>query len=383
MPSPFHWLERLGKVVVLRLKRPKNQGRTQDVSITANCEGHSSTPTDLSHSWANGLAEFYTGSPSSEYPFGTSTVREISDIAQVVLPSVQTVTSVIPVAGTAMNAVIGGLLATLQVINRCDQNKAALDSLKLQLYRLSQHLYNTPLASDPLEYYRRDVLTRKLQDTSASLRKLPKRRLLYPSVTQAITGCSTDIDHYLTEYLLSSQIQMQRETHKLSVRLQRWQEGSQYIEQSVALGCVTLVDATGRHHQISVNLCTSYQQLNDMLQILFKRDVIQAKIQRQYIEQGQYDLCIDKGTEVTPLTSHEWPSIEPGTKIVMRVTIQQETGSASDINYQCHFCSAVNRLGITSVKYENQTQISGMQMKLSDHSSPAEYLYPEAENMIL
>ncbi|KAG2360134.1 hypothetical protein BDR07DRAFT_170666 [Suillus spraguei] len=145
-------------------------------------------------------------------------------------------------------------------------------------------------------------------------------------------------------------MQMQHETHKLCIRLQRWQEGSQYIKQSIALGCVTLVDATGHHHQISVNLCASYQQFNDMLQVLFKRDVIQAQIQRRY------DLRIDKGTEVTPLTSHEWSSIEPGTKIVMRVTIQQETDSGSDINYRCHFCSAVDCLGVKSVKYEYDTQ---------------------------
>ncbi|KAG2360135.1 hypothetical protein BDR07DRAFT_170759 [Suillus spraguei] len=222
MPSPFHWLEGLGKVVVLRLKRPENQGRTQNISTTADREGLSSTPTDLSNpipapmvppnpssvhpvsaSSEPGFEEFHTGFPSSEYPFGASTVREISDIAQVVLPSVQAVTSVIPVAGTAMNAAIAGLLATLRVINGCDQNKAALDSLKLRLYQLSQHLCNAPLASDSLVHYRGDVLIRKLQDTSVSLRKLPRRRLLYTSITQAITGCSTDIDHYLTEYLVA------------------------------------------------------------------------------------------------------------------------------------------------------------------------------------
>lgn len=159
-------------------------------------------------------------------------------------------------------------------------------------------------------------------------------------------------------------MQSQREIHELFIMLQRRQEGPQNIEQSftvpsasrlagtIALGCVTLVDATGHHHAISVNCCTSYQQLSNMVRVLFERDAIEARIQRRYINEGEYDLCIDVGTQVTPLTSHKWSSIEPGTKIVMRVTIQQNTVSGDDIDYQCHFCSAVNRLGVRSVDYK-------------------------------
>jgi hypothetical protein len=88
-----------------------------------------------------------------------------------------------------------------------------------------------------------------------------------------------------------------------------------------------------------------------MLRVLFEPDVKEARIQRRYIDEGKYDLCIDKGTQVIPLTSRKWSSIEPGTNIVMRVTIQQKTWSGSGIDYKCHFCGAVNRLGITSVEY--------------------------------
>jgi transcription elongation factor Elf1 len=122
-------------------------------------------------------------------------------------------------------------------------------------------------------------------------------------------------------------------------------------------GTVTLVDATGHHHPISVNFCASYQQLNNTLRVLFERDAIEAEIQRRYIEEGEYDLCIDEGTQVTPLTSDKWSSIEPGTKIVMRVTIQQKISSLSEIDYQCHFCGAVNRLSATSVKYASLRQV--------------------------
>jgi hypothetical protein len=91
-----------------------------------------------------------------------------------------------------------------------------------------------------------------------------------------------------------------------------------------------------------------------MLPVLFQRDAIEGQIQRRYIEKGEYDLCIDEGTQVTPLTSYEWSSIEAGTKIVMRVTIQQETISLFEVDYKCRFCGAVNRLGVRSVKYESR-----------------------------
>ncbi|KAG2343445.1 hypothetical protein BDR05DRAFT_962966 [Suillus weaverae] len=338
-------IEGFRKVIPIRLKRPR---RTQRNSTTADHKVH-----PVSASSDPSLEEPPTGFPSTMYPWGASPAREAYDIAQVALPTVQAFMGVIPLVGAPMNAAIGGLWQILQVINRCDQNKAALDDLTSRLYRLCCHLCNAPPALDPLEHYRRDFLARKLQDTSARLKKLPKRRLAYTSVTQAITGCSTDIDRYLTECLWSSQMQMQHETRELYVILRGRQEGPQNIGQFFALG-VTLVDATGHHHPIPVNFCTSYQQLNNMLRVLFERDAIEAQIQRRYIEKGEYDLCIDKGTQVTPLTNHEWSSIEPGTKIAMRVTIQQMTTSGSDVDYKCHFCGAVNRLGVRSVKYQSQ-----------------------------
>jgi hypothetical protein len=93
-----------------------------------------------------------------------------------------------------------------------------------------------------------------------------------------------------------------------------------------------------------------------MLQVLFPResDAIEAQIQRRYIEKGEYDLCIDEGMLVTPLTCHKWSSLEAGTNIVMRVTIKQQTTSLSEVDYKCCFCGAVNRLGIRSVKYQSR-----------------------------
>ncbi|KAG1814669.1 uncharacterized protein BJ212DRAFT_1481872 [Suillus subaureus] len=361
-------LERFEKVIPILSKRPKTQGIPKDISnpVPAPILSSNSLPVHLvSASNKPGLEEFSTGFPSAGYPWSASPAREASDIAQVALPLVQAFTGVIPLVGAPMKAAIGGLLGILQVVNTCDQNKAALDDLTSRLHRLYYHLCNAPPALDPLEHSRRDILARKLQDTSTRLKKLHKRRLAYTSVTQAITGCSTDIDRYLMECLWSSQMQSQRETHELFIISRRRQEGPQNIEQSfarasashltgtVALGCVTLVDATGHNHAISLNLCASFQQFNNMLRVLFERGAKEAQIQRRYIEEGKYDLCVDEGTQVTPLTSDKWSSIEPGTTIVMRVTIQQKTRSSIEVDYRCHFCGAVNRLDAKSVKYRS------------------------------
>ncbi|KAG2029163.1 hypothetical protein BDR03DRAFT_1018802 [Suillus americanus] len=387
----FSLFKGFGKVIAIRFKRPINQGHTQYNSTTTDHEGDNSPPTDISNPI---LAPMLSSNPSSvhlvsassdsglqaslnfasaRYSGGVSLAREASDMAQLALPFVQAIAGAIPLVGAPMQAAISGLLTGLQTIDRHSQNKADLDNLTLRLNRLVLNLCNAPPAWDPVEQSRRDSFVRMLQDTSARVTTSREHYLASTSVTQAIAGCFTEIDRYLADYLVwSSQIQSQCDAHEALVILRREQEDRQKflmtIESivvrgqssvgpsasgTVALGCVTLVDATGHNHAISVNFCTSYQQLNGMLRVLFERDAIEAQIQRRYIEKGKYDLCIDKGTHVTPLTSDEWSSIEPGTKIVMRVTIQQETSLGSDVYYKCHFCGTLNRLSIRSVKYRS------------------------------
>lgn len=72
------------------------------------------------------------------------------------------------------------------------------------------------------------------------------------------------------------------------------------------------------------------------------------------MEQGQYDLCIDDDKQVTRLTSHEWPSFEAGTKIVLRVVFEEK--ASSRVDYHCHFCGAVNDVDIGSIMDSLQRQ---------------------------
>ncbi|KAG2057351.1 hypothetical protein BDR06DRAFT_199240 [Suillus hirtellus] len=204
-----------------------------------------------------------------------------------------------------------------------------------------------------------------LQDTSVRVTTLRGRCLASTNVTQDIAGCFVEIDRYLAEYLWSSQMQSRREVHEMFVILQREQEDRQKflmtIESLVARaqssvgptatrGCVTLIDATGHQYPIPVDFCTSFEQFNDMLKVLFKRNSIEAQIQRQYMESGQYDLCIDEGMQVIRLTNDEWSRLEVGTKVVMRVIIQQWTTSSSGVSYRCS-CGTVNPLGVGSIVY--------------------------------
>ncbi|KAG1771951.1 hypothetical protein EV702DRAFT_1134715 [Suillus placidus] len=72
------------------------------------------------------------------------------------------------------------------------------------------------------------------------------------------------------------------------------------------------------------------------------------------MEQGRYDLCIDDDKQVTRLTSHEWPSIEAGTKIVMSVIIEQQI--PSEVYYRCPFCCDMNRLDVRPVMHSLEQQ---------------------------
>ncbi|KAG1766283.1 hypothetical protein EDD22DRAFT_950645 [Suillus occidentalis] len=268
MPIPL--FQGFGKVIAFRLKRPEQKGRTQHNSTTTNHEGVSSIPANISN--------------------------PVSALTPSSIPSLVPPVSAIRQSG--------------------------------------------------LETSTAKLLTwlRMLQGTSARVAMLHERRLASTPVMQAIAGCFMDIARYLADYLvlfhsrrvfekfmiLQRQIEDQNKllitNQSLMIRPQSFM-GPSTSPGVVVFGCVTLVDATGHHHDIPVNFCTSYQRLNDMLRVLFQResDAIDAQIQRRYIEKGEYDLCIDEGMQVTLLTSHEWSSIEAGTKIVMRVTIEQET----------------------------------------------------------
>lgn len=216
-----------------------------------------------------------------------------------------------------------------------------------------------------------------LQDTSARVTMLRERCLASTPVTQAIAGCFVEIDRYLAEYLWSSSMQSQRDIREVLVILQREQEDRQNFLMTIeslvtrqhssvgptatqligtaTRGCVTLIDATGHQHPISVDFCTSFEQFNEMLKVLFKCNSIEAQIQRLFMKRGQYDLCIDEGTQVTRLTSNEWSRLEVGTKVVMRIIIQQHTTSSSGVSYECP-CGTVNTLGVGSIMYSFERQ---------------------------
>jgi hypothetical protein len=82
-----------------------------------------------------------------------------------------------------------------------------------------------------------------------------------------------------------------------------------------------------------------------MLGVLFQPDSPEARIQKRYLEQGEYDLCIDEGRQVTQLTSHGWRALQPGMKIVMRIVIEDFMPSWEiHWQYRCHFCKSRNEI---------------------------------------
>ncbi|KAG2129353.1 hypothetical protein BD769DRAFT_1667303 [Suillus cothurnatus] len=386
MPSPnpplnvkiknfFNILD-LGNVfAVRRWRRTLKIGCTQHSSTIIHHEDEHSVlvdvpngfPVPLSTLHSNSSLLMHHGSPvisSATSSRGDSSARKASDMAQTVLPFVQGVAGAIPVAGPPIQATISGLLTILQAIDRRTQNKGDFDRLESRLHRLNLYLCNAPTAQDPSEPYRRDSVIRMLQDISAHVTQLYNRGFGYTPITQAIAGCSNEIDRYLADYsvvfsslkIFSSQMQSQHVIYEMQKTLERQEEflrsvflpGQSSVGPMVKLGFVKLVDATDHLHAIPMDVCDSFERFNEQLQLLFKCNSDEARIQRQYMEEGRFDLCIDDDKQVTRLTSHEWPSITAGTTIVMRVIFERRTSSSRD-DYHCHFCGAVNNIDIGAI----------------------------------
>ena len=68
-----------------------------------------------------------------------------------------------------------------------------------------------------------------------------------------------------------------------------------------------------------------------------------AEIQRWYIERKQYDFVIDDGANMIKLTEESDISsrLQPGTKIVMRVTTEENANSMLTATYKCR-CGTLN-----------------------------------------
>ncbi|KAI6022449.1 hypothetical protein PISMIDRAFT_465178 [Pisolithus microcarpus 441] len=260
---------------------------------------------------------------------------------QITLPTVQAAVAAIPAVGTPLASAIGGLLAVLKVMDTSIQNREALESLTCQLYTLYRHLANAPIPRTPVEETNRRTLTKVLEDTTNELCKMRGRRSGSARLTQDIAGCSSKINNYLLQFMVSSQWQL---TELMHVQLAKadyiWHalmapEGC--LPAVMTPSCVVVADATGEEHRMLLDQCCSFDRLLAFLPgILSECRPDKAYIQQWYIERGQYDFVIDDGTNVTQLTreSDSWSTIEPGTKIIMRV-ITTEVSRRLSARYQC------------------------------------------------
>lgn len=136
----FLWFKDLNKVIPLRLRPSKKlkKGCTQRSSTSWTTTGHEgdSSPADFSaspfslHAPASNPSLMQpisaTGEPANlkasiNVPSRSSgsvpLARELYDMAQVALPSVQAIAGVFPLVGSPMQAAIGGLLSILQTFN--------------------------------------------------------------------------------------------------------------------------------------------------------------------------------------------------------------------------------------------------------------------------
>ncbi|KAI6105153.1 hypothetical protein EDD16DRAFT_1633881 [Pisolithus croceorrhizus] len=254
-----------------------------------------------------------SSSSTSQVPF----FRNISDVTQITLPVVRAAIAAIPGIGAPLAAAIDGLVVVVQVIDRQIQNREALDSLTRRLYTLCCHIANAPAARTPFEDVIRRDLIKVLEDTTQELWKMRRRIPGSARLTQDIAGCFSKINDALVAFTAFSNMQLMQAMSDLSMR---------HLPAVVSAGCVVLVDATGEKHNMLLEHCCSFEQLRCFLPgILSKCRPDKAHIQQWYIDRGQYDFAIDDGTNITQLAreSDIWSTIQPGTKIIMRVIITE------------------------------------------------------------
>ncbi|KAF9522057.1 hypothetical protein CPB83DRAFT_150456 [Crepidotus variabilis] len=87
---------------------------------------------------------------------------------------------------------------------------------------------------------------------------------------------------------------------------------------------ITFVDASGRSYPVPEYLTSSHGTFLDAINLIFRQDNEVARIQRRFVENHMYELCIDQGNQIILVNAQEgWSKVERNTKIVMRIPIWQ------------------------------------------------------------
>ena len=123
---------------------------------------------------------------------------------------------------------------------------------------------------------------------------------------------------------------------------------------------VILIDATGKRYEVSMDFAKSYEvrvyfgcelkhtSVNNIqiftksISLFFDGDRMEAKIQRRYMEQGRFDLCIQQGNRVVPIGGQrDWSKVKPGTELVMRAMLSRYRKRRNG-QYECPRCKTGN-----------------------------------------
>jgi hypothetical protein len=294
-----------------------------------------------------------------------SVYRNTSDTAQAFLPPVQAVADVIPGVGGIIKGVIGGILSTLQLVDRYIRNKDDMEELTQRLHRLLRLIDDAPVARTTSEETMRQWLLSALETDQSQLDIMEKRIRGSPSLTQDIAGCVTRIHNHLSQYTAFSVMNLQNDMYEVKTSMEKMVEsharqiqafdsfmatgGAGRLPAGISRGHAVLIDATGREHVMLLEQCRYFDQLDAMLcAMLFQCRPDEAEIQRWYIERKQYDFVIDDGTDVIQLTreSDIWSHLESGTRIVMRVIIEEEVAPTMTAIYKCP-CGTPNTVTVS------------------------------------
>ncbi|EDR01728.1 uncharacterized protein LACBIDRAFT_332960 [Laccaria bicolor S238N-H82] len=172
-----------------------------------------------------------------------------------------------------------------------------------------------------------------------------KNTFRYASVAQRINECCRDIDHYLMRYNTLGIMRVENAAQRIEANLEMFLPLASTLQlRRSAITGIVLIDATGKRYEVSMDCAKSYELFTKTIAHFFDGDKMEARIQRRYIEQDRYDLCIDHGNQIVPINGQpDWPKVESGMQLVMRAILVQEKKNQTR-RYQCPRCKTWNIL---------------------------------------
>ncbi|KAJ3521192.1 hypothetical protein NMY22_g12416 [Coprinellus aureogranulatus] len=254
--------------------------------------------------------------------------RRVFEGVNCVAPAASVMASVakaVPVLGTPVEGVLEAFVKVLHLIEQYYSNRDAILDLFERIERLrAQDRAPGASADSPA----RQRLLRQLDTAQLTLHSLVTSGASEAKITSVISDCSKKIDHYLVEVLVSNDEVHSEKLEGLkqdvselkSLLVMMVNNASLQIATSPQLQGIIIVDPFG-DEQIFAKLPGDIELVAKKVQDKYTSnpelyDTLQGFIGTH---PSLYELTLDDGRDIHPVSHTQLATLEPGTKIVLRI----------------------------------------------------------------